>query len=374
MPKRAGAARLNAISSRHYNQIIERFERLGTWAWDVNSGAMRWSDGLSRALGYDPASFEPSAEAMLAMAHPDDRWSVQDLLRDAHEPLSGLVRLMTVEGRYVSFSCHREIYRPSPATVIVLGVMHDVTEMRMVTSIVNQRSRILASLAPLLDGIMWRSRSDGAMDFGLGWCEFTGTTLADTRGDGWLQSVHPDDRASALAGWSQAVANRSLYATTYRIKGHDGGYRRFDVRASPLFNDDGQVVEWVGYCAPDRGGAASPSRAAAGAHCPSPAEVRAARGYLGWSVRELTRRSGVSTATLSRYENNAASDRPVLRRANLLAVRQAFEAAGVWFETALDGRCAMSFAAEEAAAAVNDAPDRRTFRQGRQGVPSAEPA
>jgi PAS domain-containing protein len=99
MPTREGAARLNAISSRHYNQIIEKFERLGTWAWDARTGIMRWSHGLYRALGLDRDVVQPSALSFIAMAHPDDRWSVQELLRDTDQPSASLGRVDEVDSQ-----------------------------------------------------------------------------------------------------------------------------------------------------------------------------------------------------------------------------------------------------------------------------------
>jgi transcriptional regulator with XRE-family HTH domain len=52
-----------------------------------------------------------------------------------------------------------------------------------------------------------------------------------------------------------------------------------------------------------------------------------ARAGLEWGVRDLARHANVSTATISRLEKRQAQLIP----GNLLAIRQAFEAAGVEF-------------------------------------------
>ena len=59
------------------------------------------------------------------------------------------------------------------------------------------------------------------------------------------------------------------------------------------------------------------------------AQMRMARGYLRWSVKDLADRSGVSSATIKRMEEvdhmpNALSD-------NLARIRSALDAAGVEF-------------------------------------------
>ena len=57
------------------------------------------------------------------------------------------------------------------------------------------------------------------------------------------------------------------------------------------------------------------------AHC------RMARAALAWGMKDLAERSGVSATTIDRFENGRAAPIP----ANLKALRQAFEAAGIEF-------------------------------------------
>lgn len=58
-------------------------------------------------------------------------------------------------------------------------------------------------------------------------------------------------------------------------------------------------------------------------------QIKAARGALGWSVQDLADRTGVGTATISRYE--LANAVPRSRKDNLEKIRTAFEAAGIEF-------------------------------------------
>jgi transcriptional regulator with XRE-family HTH domain len=59
----------------------------------------------------------------------------------------------------------------------------------------------------------------------------------------------------------------------------------------------------------------------------TPAQCRAARALLDWSQQELANRAGVGIVTVRQIE--AGSTEP--RRATLVVVRQACEAAGVEF-------------------------------------------
>ncbi len=78
------------------------------------------------------------------------------------------------------------------------------------------------------------------------WTSYTGQSLEDSRGWGWLDLVHPDDREAVRATWLQALDQGSFEAD-YRIHGHGTGtYRWFQNRATPISDGSGQIVEWLG--------------------------------------------------------------------------------------------------------------------------------
>jgi PAS domain S-box-containing protein len=80
------------------------------------------------------------------------------------------------------------------------------------------------------------------------WREYTGQSVNEVRGWGWLNAIHPDDRKRTAAIWSKAVATRGLYETEYRIRRADGQYRHFAIRGVPVLEQGGSIREWVGTC------------------------------------------------------------------------------------------------------------------------------
>jgi PAS domain S-box-containing protein len=108
------------------------------------------------------------------------------------------------------------------------------------------RYRSLASATTLL---IWITDAKGHVVEDLPTLQdFIGMTPAEIAGTGWLSSVHPDDRAHAVAAWSAAVEQGTLFETEYRMRRHDGQYRDMAVRGVPVRNEDGTVREWVGTC------------------------------------------------------------------------------------------------------------------------------
>ena len=74
---------------------------------------------------------------------------------------------------------------------------------------ITERKHAEGELKVLLDAIpqlVWTRRPDGFVDYtNQRWRDYTGMTTEQAQGDGWLQSIHPDDRPRLQAKWQSAV-------------------------------------------------------------------------------------------------------------------------------------------------------------------------
>ncbi len=63
-----------------------------------------------------------------------------------------------------------------------------------------------------------------------------------------FEALHPDDREELKKSWVQACASRSAYVSAHGRVWHEPTrqYRYFEAQATPVFNTDGTVREWVG--------------------------------------------------------------------------------------------------------------------------------
>ncbi|WP_019339620.1 EAL domain-containing protein [Stutzerimonas stutzeri] len=78
------------------------------------------------------------------------------------------------------------------------------------------------------------------------WIEFTGQTFEQSRGKGWLEAVHPEDRPeleTLVEEMRSVFVNRRA---EYRVRQADGQYRHMSGHAVPIFDDDGNMQEWSG--------------------------------------------------------------------------------------------------------------------------------
>ena len=95
--------------------------------------------------------------------------------------------------------------------------------------------------------VLWTTNARGEIESEqLEWMVFTGQTYEESKGLGWLNVVHSEERGEALQAWKDAVATANVYHLQHRIRRYDGEYRYMSVRAVPVRGQDGKVREWVG--------------------------------------------------------------------------------------------------------------------------------
>jgi PAS domain S-box-containing protein len=76
------------------------------------------------------------------------------------------------------------------------------------------------------------------------WYDYTSQTEADGLGFGWLEAVHPDDRAETRDAFVTAASERRPFSLDHRLRRHDGVYRWVLDEGRPRFDDRGT---WLGY-------------------------------------------------------------------------------------------------------------------------------
>ena len=103
------------------------------------------------------------------------------------------------------------------------------------------------SLIEATAAIVWTTGADGEFRVPQpDWEQFTGQPLDQMLGLGWLAAIHPDDRDGTAAAWIEAARTATVYDTEHRLLRRDGCYVDMQVRAAPVRDAHGAIVEWVG--------------------------------------------------------------------------------------------------------------------------------
>ncbi len=150
----------------------------------------------------------------------------------------------------VSFGTRRDSAFTEEALAVMEIVSHYVAaalERRRGEKTLAMRAKQWHALAESMPHFVWTCLPDGRCDYlSRQWVEYTGEGAPEQLGYGWLKHVHPEDRDSLLDLWRQAVANKQVLDTEFRIRGADGQYRWFKTRATPSLDEAGEITRWYG--------------------------------------------------------------------------------------------------------------------------------
>ncbi len=125
-----------------------------------------------------------------------------------------------------------------------LGLEGKVAERTAALARQEALSRALAEQAP---EVVWNADAEGRVTYlNRKWYELMGGTPADWLGRNWMAAVHPDDRADLAANWQSSRENLTPYMGVRRLLAGDGTYHTTSYRATPVFDENGSVLFWVG--------------------------------------------------------------------------------------------------------------------------------
>ncbi len=103
------------------------------------------------------------------------------------------------------------------------------------------------SLAGTAPPLLWVTDASGACTFlSRSWSEYTGQTEEAGMGFGWLDVVHPDDRAHQEEAFLQANERGESFRLDFRLRRRDGVYRWIIAAGWPRYVDDGTFLGYVG--------------------------------------------------------------------------------------------------------------------------------
>lgn len=150
------------------------------------------------------------------------------------------------EERFLDF-----IYQPiRSASGLITGVFaqgHDITDQKRAEIASAESEARFRQLAQSLPNHVWTAKPSGDLDwFNDQVYAYSDVARGKLDGAAWTDLVHPDDVLGASAAWLEAIESASPYKTEFRLRRFDGAYRWHLARATPIIDDAGQLIYWVG--------------------------------------------------------------------------------------------------------------------------------
>jgi PAS domain S-box-containing protein len=255
LARELAAAAEERETSEQLVTAVKRVADIGMWSFDYSKpDVMEWSDEVAAIHGFPPAH-RPSPEEALSDYEPEDRERIRAAIESSAktgEPFMEEARMRLADGTAkVVLVMGKVLVGADGEPMRINGVIQDVTLWRDAESALSAQRRRYSQLVRSMPFIIWTANARGDVDFLNEAMErYTGRRAEDMVGDGWADSVHPDDVDRVWQQWWAAFGSHQTYDTEFRIRGADGVYRWHRVSAQPEFARGGQVVRWWG-CAID---------------------------------------------------------------------------------------------------------------------------
>ena len=200
-----------------------------------------------------------SAEELLAqyfhrITHPDDLPNdiagVRQLFRREIGAYTGERRYLRRDGTEVWVNLTVSLVRDAGGKPqYFIAVIEDIGERKRAEFELRHSESRFRSLTLATTQIVWVTNAAGDVENDMpSWRAFTGQSVQEIQGYGWLAAVHPDDRARIARTWQHSLATITRYETEYRVRRHDGRYFDFAVRGVPVRGERGELLEWIGAC------------------------------------------------------------------------------------------------------------------------------
>jgi PAS domain S-box-containing protein len=178
------------------------------------------------------------------ISHPE--WAKREgMVAFAGYPLLVEERLVGVLAMFARRSLEPAILQ---ALALVADTIAKGIERKWAENKLQESERNLRLFMETIPQMLWSAAPDGAIDYyNQRVLDYTGLSMDELRGPGWIKPIHPDERDAMTKAWTAAVAEGVPFEFEFRgRRGADGMYRWCVSSALPLRDPEGRILKWYG--------------------------------------------------------------------------------------------------------------------------------
>ncbi|HEV7251511.1 MAG TPA: PAS domain S-box protein [Mesorhizobium sp.] len=217
--------------------------RMAVWEVDLTTDTLTPSPELNLLCGF-PADAKPGIEEFRSRYAPGEherlRREAADAIARGESSLQSEFRQIWPDGSEHWLLLRAQLVGQAPNFTRAVGVIFDITERR-------RTENLLREIADNAPAMIWVSdRNDQLTFMSRSWTDFTGQPAEGALGRGWLEQVHPEDRAEVDRLSAENAEFDAPFSPEYRLRRQDGEWRWVLDTAAPRLDAEGNLTGHIG--------------------------------------------------------------------------------------------------------------------------------
>jgi two-component system, cell cycle sensor histidine kinase and response regulator CckA len=235
------ATRLSAIVASSSDAIVAK---------SLEGVVTGWNAAAERTFGYSEQEMIGQSIFVLIPEelHDSEREILASIRRGERVDFADTVRIRKDGTRINIALTVSPVWDSSGVVVGASSIKRDITDRKRAEAELTRREERYRALVMATTSIVWLATPEGHFaEEQPSWREYTGQSAEEHAGLGWIDALHPDDRAAFRKSWQQARERGAIWETRARLWSvRHQSHRHVIARTVPNVAPDGTVLEWIG--------------------------------------------------------------------------------------------------------------------------------
>jgi PAS domain S-box-containing protein len=222
------------------------------YEYDIQTDTFYRSTGFVDVVGHEQDAVPKSLDWWRSQLHPQDVAAFEENIRrsmQGGDQCSIEYRARHADGGYRWLWDRSLVTRDETGRVSrVIGSVSDISARKSMEVALREGEATFRQLADSMPQIVWASNARGVPDyFNRQWYQYSGQPEGLIGQGSWEEFFHPDDIDAFAQIWDECRIGTRAFLGEARIRDHQGTYRWFLCRASPVKDEEsGELLRWFG--------------------------------------------------------------------------------------------------------------------------------